>query len=282
MQTFCKKGNFCGHVLEGGTRRPEPGKLCAIEKWERPRNITELRAFLGFTNYYNSYIPGYAELVGKLQDKLKVPRAEGKKGSKKAISWSREDQEDFEKIKKVMCSNLVLQRVNPDKPFVLRVDASKYAVGATLEQLIDEDRKPNTQDVMAKKTVPVAFLSRKLTKGQQNWVPREQETYAIVSALKKWESWIGMQPVLILTDHKALESWAREVLDTPSGPVGRRSRWHEFFSRFNLEVGYVPGKDNLIADIMSRWAYPASEAFRDLCKHGSAQDKVEMDEIIAT
>ena len=89
-----------------------------------------------------------------------------------------------------------------------------------------------------------------------------------------------MQPVLILTDHKALESWAREVLDTPSGPVGRRSRWHEFFSRFNLEVGYVPGKDNLIADVMSRWAYPASEAFRDLCKHGSAQDKTEMDEIL--
>ena len=76
---FVKKVKFCGHVLEGGTRRPEPGKLCAIERWERPRNITELRAFLGFTNYYSSYIPGYAELVGKLQDKLKVPRAEGKR-----------------------------------------------------------------------------------------------------------------------------------------------------------------------------------------------------------
>ena len=82
----------------------------------------------------------------------------------------------------------------------------------------------------AKKTVPVAFMSRKLTGSQRNWVPREQETYAINLALQKWESWIGFQPVLVLTDNKALERWTTEALDTPSGPAGRRSRWHEVFS----------------------------------------------------
>ena len=40
--------------------------------------------------------------------------------------------EAFEAIKKVLCKNLLLQRVNPDKPFVLRVDASEYAVGRHL------------------------------------------------------------------------------------------------------------------------------------------------------
>ena len=137
---------------------------------------------------------------------------------------------------------MILQRVNPDKPFVLWVDASRYAVGGTLEQLVDEDRKPTAQDVLDKKTVPVAFMSRKLTHGQRNWVPREQETYAIILALQKWESWIGMQPVLVLTDHKSLESWTKEVLDTPSGPLGRRSRWHQIFSKFDLSVGYIKGK----------------------------------------
>ena len=44
--------------------------------------------------------------------------------------------------------------------------------------------------------------------------PRELETYAIILVLLKWESWIGLQPVLILTDHKSLEAWTREVLDT--------------------------------------------------------------------
>ena len=105
-----------------------------------------------------------------------------------------------------MCDNLSLQRVNRDKSFILRVDASKYAVGATLEQLMDENRKPTPDDVQAKRTVPVAFMSRKLTGSQRNWVPREQETYAIILALQKWESSIGLQPVLVLTDHQTLES----------------------------------------------------------------------------
>jgi hypothetical protein len=94
--------------------------LRAIEKWERPQNITEMRAFLGFTNYFSSYIHGYSDVVGKLQDKFKVPRGEGKKGSKTKISWDESDQEAFEEIKERLCSKLSLQRVNPDRPFVLQ------------------------------------------------------------------------------------------------------------------------------------------------------------------
>jgi hypothetical protein len=122
------------------------------------------------------------------------------------VEFTLQDVEFFEEIKKRLCSDLVLQRVNPDKPFVLRLDASRYAVGDTLEQLIDGDRNPATQDVLKGKTVPVAFMFRKLTKCQRNWVPREQENHAIILALQKLESWIGTQPVLVLTDHKSIES----------------------------------------------------------------------------
>ena len=219
--------------------------------------------------------------MAPLQDKLKVPREEGKKGSKKKITWTAEDVEAFQKIKKKLVSGLLLQRVNPDKPFVLRVDASRYAVGATLEQLLDEDRAPTIDDVRQRKTVPVAFMSRKLASNQRNWVPREQETYAIIIALKKWESWIGLQPVLVLTDHKALESWAKEVLDTPSGPLGRRARWHQTLSKYDIQVGYIPGKENMVCDVLSRWAYPASEALRDISMHGCKQDDDEVREMIA-
>ena len=231
---------------------------------------------MGFTNYYNTYVHDYARVVARLQDKLKVPREIGKKGSKAKISWDAQDQECFEEIKKRLCSKLILQRVNPDRPFVLRTDASRFAVGATLEQLVDSDRKPTVEDVLTGKTVPVAFMSRKLTSTQQNWSPREQETYAIILALQKWETWIGLQPVPILSDHKALESWAREVLDTPSGPLGRRSRWHQILSKYDLSVGYIPGKNNTVADILSRWAYPAGQAARDISIHGSAGDDAEM------
>jgi hypothetical protein len=138
---------FCGHILSNGSRKPAPGTLSAIENWEAPKTVTELRAFLGFTNYYSSYIQGYAEVVAQLQDKLKLPREESKKGSKKKISWDSQDQAAFDEIKRRLCSTLVLQRVDPDKPFVLRVDASGYAVGANLEQLEAGTEYPTAQDV---------------------------------------------------------------------------------------------------------------------------------------
>ena len=277
---FLREVEFCGHILGKGARRPAPGKLMAIEKWEPPRTISELRAFLGFTNYYNTYIKEYSKIAAPLQDRLKVRREIGKKGSKHKIGWGEIEQAAFDELKRVLCSELVLQVVNPDRPFVLRVDASEFAVGATLEQLLSEDRMPTTEDVREKRTVPVAFLSRKLGGSQRNWVPRELETYAIILALQKWESWIGLQPILVLTDHKALESWAKEVLDPPSGPIGRRLRWHQILSKHDLSVGYIPGSENTVCDILSRWAYPASIAAKQVSRHGTEQEREQMKEII--
>ena len=163
------------------------------------------------------------------------------------------------------------------------MDSSRYAIGAVLEQSVDGDPSPPTiEATMAGKLKPVGFFSRKLTPGQRrSWSTRELETYALVSALDKWAPIIGLQPVTILSDHKSIESWSKEILDTPSGPAGRRGRWHEFLSRFNLQVIYVPGKHNEIADSLSRWAYPASQALADVSFHGSAADAEEMKRIIS-
>ena len=77
---FVREVEFCGQVLSNGTRRPMPGRCMAIEKWQTPRNVTELRGFLGFTNYYAVYLPGYAEWAARLQEKLKVPKGARQKG----------------------------------------------------------------------------------------------------------------------------------------------------------------------------------------------------------
>jgi hypothetical protein len=67
-QFYVEEVEFCGHILGHGTRRPAPGKLTAVEKWEVPKTIHELRAFLGFTNHYNVYIHEYSKLAAVLQD----------------------------------------------------------------------------------------------------------------------------------------------------------------------------------------------------------------------
>ena len=98
----------------------------------------------------------------------------------------------------------------------------------------------------------------------------------MVSALRKWAGWIGLQPVLIRTDHKSLEYWVKEKMDTPSGPAARRARWHETLSKCDLEVQYLPGKENVVADALSPFAYPACKAFQDASHHGSAAARKEM------
>ena len=58
-----------------------------------------------------------------------------------------------------------------------------------------------------------------------------------------------------------------------SGPAGRRARWQEFLSLFDLHVAYLPGKYNTVADVLSRWAYPASEACLSSNIHGTEQNR---------
>ena len=96
---FVKEVDFCGHVLGGGKRRPSPGKLMPLEKWAPPKTVSALRGFLGFTNFYSAYVPNYAELAAPLQEKLKLNRVDGNKGSKKPVYLSPEDLRDFEKLK---------------------------------------------------------------------------------------------------------------------------------------------------------------------------------------
>ena len=74
-------------------------------------------------------------MAASLLDKLKVRRIEGKKGSKVKLVWNDAEKADFEAIKKALTRTLSLQVINPEWPFVLRTDASNFAVGAVLEQV---------------------------------------------------------------------------------------------------------------------------------------------------
>ena len=76
---FVPEVEFCGYLLGKGVRKPAPGKLMAIEKWEPPISVTRLRVFLGFTNYYSGFVEGYAKIVSPLIDCLQVNKKEGKK-----------------------------------------------------------------------------------------------------------------------------------------------------------------------------------------------------------
>ena len=261
---------FDGHIVGNGRQKPIPGKVAAIEHWGKPKTVSELRTYLGFCNYYSGYIKMYAEYAAPMTTMLKGNREETKKGSEKALLWNDESNRAFEGMKQALLSAVGLHLVDPDRRFVLRTHASDYAVGAVLEQVLDDGRH-----------VPVAFWNRVLAESQRwTWTPREKEAYAIVLALRKWAGYIALHPVTVCTDHQSLQSWHKEHVDTPSGPASRRARWHETLAKFDLTVVYVPGKENTVADCLSRWAYPASKGMTDVSAHGDGAETAEAEGII--
>ena len=80
---FSRRVEFCGHVLENGTRRPAEGKLVALGSYKAPRSLKELRSFLGLAHYHNGYVNNYAELAAPLMEMLKgQPTAQEKSSSR--------------------------------------------------------------------------------------------------------------------------------------------------------------------------------------------------------
>ena len=179
-------------------------------------------------------------------------------------------------MKKALLSAMGLHLMDQDRGFVLGTDACNYAIGAMLEQVLHGRRH-----------VPVAFCSRLLAEGQRRtWTPREKEAYAIVMALRKWAGYIALHPVRVCTDHQNLQPQHEEHVDTPSGPASRRARWHETLAKFDLTVDYVPGKDNTVADCLSRQAHPGRKgmtvvsAHRDEAETAEAKKIMDMDRMM--
>ena len=90
--------------------------------------------------------------------------------------------------------------------------------------------------------------------------------------LQKFRSWVAssLVQIMVMTDHESLQHWYTEDLNKATSSVGRRCRWHEFLSQFNLVVIYVPGHTQKVADPLSRapWYYPGNPDEGDATFHG--------------
>ena len=114
-----KQVEFCGHMLVDGKRFPAPGKSLALQKWQLPEVVTQLRGFLGLANYFSEYVPEYAKLAGHLTSKLQLKREDGKKGSQKPLKWHETEIKAFNELKRALAEKLELYQIQVDKPFVM-------------------------------------------------------------------------------------------------------------------------------------------------------------------
>ena len=131
---FLQIVELCGPLSEDGTLRYAPDKMAALQLWERPKTIPQLPAFLGCCKCYNQLVPLYAKYSGPLTELLKFGKVEGKKGPQVKLKWKPECEVAFTRLKEALANVVTLKTPQFDgRPFYLRTDASRYAIGATID-----------------------------------------------------------------------------------------------------------------------------------------------------
>ncbi|MEZ0209073.1 MAG: reverse transcriptase domain-containing protein, partial [Candidatus Paceibacterota bacterium] len=168
----------------------EQGKLDEIGSWVLPATKKGMTRFIGFVGFYRKFIPGFARLIDPLY------QAAAGTGSLSREEWV---SRAFNRVKNAFKNNVVLKFPNFENQFIVKGDASDFALGITLSQWEGE------------LLIPIAFHSRKLTKAEANLSPLDKELLSIVEALTVWRAWLlsAQQPFCVFTDHKNLEDFTR-------------------------------------------------------------------------
>ena len=124
-----------------------------------PKTRKQLQSFLGFANFYRTFIPQFTSIALPLTELLKTKGEGGKTKCPGApLRWTEKCQVAFDELKRRFTTESVLKHVDPDKPCVIQVDSSDVAMGAVILQ---RDGKGRLH--------PIAFLSKKFSETERNW-----------------------------------------------------------------------------------------------------------------
>ncbi|KAG8485970.1 hypothetical protein CXB51_019321 [Gossypium anomalum] len=219
---WLREVGFLGHIISGDGIRVDPSKISAIVDWKPPKNVTEVRSFLGLAGYYRRFVNGFSIIVAPITRLLQ-------KDVK--FEWTEECQQSFEELKKLLTEAPVLVQPESGKEFVVYSDASLNGLGCVLMQ----------------EGKVVAYASRQLKPHERNYPTHDLELAAVVFALKIWRHYLYGEKCRVYTDHKSLK-----YLMSQKDLNLRQRRWLELLKDYELVIDYHPGKANVVADALSR------------------------------
>ncbi len=220
---------YLGLIIGHGKIQMDPVKVGGIEGWKPPKNLTELRGFTGFINFYHPFIKGFSKEAKPLNELTKKDTP---------WDWTPERQQAFEKLKKLVCDELVLRMPDLEKPFELEVDASSFMIGTTLSQQDERQRWH-----------PVAYFSETLSEAERNYNVYDRELLAIVKSLQHWQVYLAGAPhqIVIHTNHANLLYWKE-----PRKISRRVAREFQELSEYNFVLKHIAGMKNARADALSQ------------------------------
>ncbi len=223
---------YLGHRIDSKGLHATDSKLKAITEAPSPKNVQELRAFLGLLNYYGRFIPNRATLSQPLHQLLC-------KDSR--WKWTKECDKAFKTIKDTLVSSSFLTHYNPTLPLKLAGDASPYGIGAVISHTMEDGTEQ-----------PVAFASRTLSKSEQNYSQIEKEALSLIYGVKKFHSYLFGCRFTLTTDHKPLTTIFGPKQGIPPLAAARLQRWALILAAYNYSIEYRPTGEHANADSLSR------------------------------
>jgi transposase InsO family protein len=214
-----EKLEYLGYWLTRAGIQPQPKKVEAILRLSPPTTKRQLRHFLGMINYYRD--------MWKRRSHYSAPLT-GMVSKTAKFVWGKEQQQAFDRIKKIISRETLLAFPDFNKEFHIYTDASDHQLGAVIMQ---EDK-------------PLAFYSRKLNGAQSRYTTGEQELLSIVETLKEFRNILLGQKLIVHTDHKNI------VYGNLSND--RIARWRLLLEEYGPTYVHVKGTDNVVADALSR------------------------------
>jgi len=225
---------FLGRVLGSEGISPPKKSLDAILSASVPLDKKSLRSFLGLVNFFRNFIPNIASCATSLYDLLKenVP-----------YTWNDRHQEEFSALKQKLANfvPLAFYDSSVSTETYLTTDASGYGIAAVLTQVFPETGEEK----------PICFISRKLSENEQKYSVSEKEFLAVLWSCERLHQYLYGRPFTIKTDHQCLKQLLLNGVQGGSAPC-RVIRWSTRLLQYNFSVQYIPGKDNHIADALSR------------------------------
>jgi len=229
--------HYLGHILTSEGIKPNLDKIKAVRDCPVPKKLKQVRGFLGMAGYYRKFIRNFGTIARPLYNLTK-------KDVK--FKWTDDCQEAFDKLKTELTSNDLLIFPNFEDKFYLATDASNGAIGACLSQKIDGHLRP------------IAYAGRSFNTAESKYNTTEQECLAVVWAIQHFKVYLECAETEVHTDHAALLWILKNKHST-----GRLCRWALMLQAFNIEVKHIKGRENVVADQLSRQFYDYTRTSAD-------------------
>lgn len=256
---YAQQVRYCGRVFTKDGAEFDPELVTAITKMSEPATAAELRSYLATANWIRSSIPRYAELTQPLQDLLTTALAtckgrhknEAKRVMLEEVGWNNTHRQAFRAINAAVASSVRLAFPDDRKTFCVFTDASKTHWAGVVTQVADEEL---SKPLLDQQHEPLAFVSGAFSGSSARWPIIEQEGFAILETLTRCEHLLkrtrGFQ---LYTDHSNLVYIFSRQPGVKRQSADRLERWSIVLSSFHYNIQHVPGEDNVLSDLLTRW-----------------------------